>query len=238
MSEGLRRSPLHRIIHSLGAATLRLGLAVPPLEIERWGVALHHSLSARARDFHSYEHVLDLVRPDDPLETIAALYHDYGKIDVPLAVLNKSGKFSDEEWKLMRNHVLFGVPHLLDDLGLTETGFRRLLVAMQHHQTIDGGGAMFCTGGAFELSGTIGQPDAGPMAGGSLELTGGFWFPLAPADCNSDSTINLVDFGALQPCVSGPQGGLAPRCSCYDLDRDGDIDLSDFASFQQSFAGG
>ncbi len=41
--------------------------------------------------------------------------------------------------------------------------------------TIDGGGAMFTTAGAFELSGTIGQPDAGTVTAGPFTLSGGFW---------------------------------------------------------------
>ena len=41
--------------------------------------------------------------------------------------------------------------------------------------TIDGGGAMQSSGGAYTLGGTIGQPDAGPMSGGNFELGGGFW---------------------------------------------------------------
>lgn len=44
--------------------------------------------------------------------------------------------------------------------------------------TIDCGGAMHTTGGDLELSGTIGQADAGPssaMTGGDFEMTGGFW---------------------------------------------------------------
>ena len=52
--------------------------------------------------------------------------------------------------------------------------------------SIDGGGVMFSTSGEFELSGTIGQPDAGQMTGGEFELSGGFWFPLELDDCNSD----------------------------------------------------
>ena len=47
--------------------------------------------------------------------------------------------------------------------------------------TIDGGGEMFTTGGDYELSGTIGQPDAGELSGGSFQLTGGFWFSLGEA---------------------------------------------------------
>ena len=40
--------------------------------------------------------------------------------------------------------------------------------------TIDGGGGT-STGGVYSVSGTIGQPDAGKMTGGSFSLEGGFW---------------------------------------------------------------
>lgn len=40
--------------------------------------------------------------------------------------------------------------------------------------TIDGGGGT-STGGIYSVTGTIGQPDAGIMSGGSYSLLGGFW---------------------------------------------------------------
>ena len=40
--------------------------------------------------------------------------------------------------------------------------------------TIDGGGGT-SSGGAYTLTGTIGQPDAAYSAGGQYELLGGFW---------------------------------------------------------------
>ena len=40
--------------------------------------------------------------------------------------------------------------------------------------TIDGGGGT-STGGVFVVSGTIGQPDAGRLSGGSFSIDGGFW---------------------------------------------------------------
>ncbi len=40
--------------------------------------------------------------------------------------------------------------------------------------TIDGGGGA-SSSGQYALTGTIGQPDAGWMAGGDYELLGGFW---------------------------------------------------------------
>jgi hypothetical protein len=41
---------------------------------------------------------------------------------------------------------------------------------------VAGGGGMNTTGGAYSLSGTIGQHDAsGPLTGGGYQFTGGFW---------------------------------------------------------------
>ena len=108
--------------------------------------------------------------------------------------------------------------------------------------TIDGGGGvMFSSGGDFELSGTIGQPDAGVMEDGesTFTLTGGFWFETPFGDCNSTGNVNLFDYSDLEACLSGPNGGLpAPECNCFDIDHDNDVDLADVAEFQQSFTNG
>ena len=105
--------------------------------------------------------------------------------------------------------------------------------------TIDGGGALLTSGGDFELSATVGQPDAGSMSGGDFELSGGFWFPLAPTDCNSDGSVGLLDHADFEHCLSGPDGGLLlPGCNCFDVDGDSDVDLSDVARFQVEFTGG
>ncbi|MCB9866413.1 MAG: LamG domain-containing protein [Phycisphaerales bacterium] len=62
--------------------------------------------------------------------------------------------------------------------------------------TIDGGGGT-SAGGNYGLSATIGQPDAGPpaLAGGSYEITGGFW--VAPVrDCNNNGIADGADIAA------------------------------------------
>jgi len=108
--------------------------------------------------------------------------------------------------------------------------------------TVDGGGAMLTTGGGFELSGTIGQPDAGAMTGGAFELVGGFWSlasagaPSAPGDCDADGDVDLTDFTFFAGCLVGPGGGLGPECGCLDLDGNGDVNLLDFSEFQLVFA--
>jgi len=110
--------------------------------------------------------------------------------------------------------------------------------------TIDGGGDMFTTGGSFEVSGTIGQPDAGgPVTGGGFELVGGFWAGVAralPGDFDGDGDVDLTDFVQFQLCFAGSNNPPAPTCPAgvnADLDADGDVDLGDFLIFQQNFTG-
>ncbi len=101
-----------------------------------------------------------------------------------------------------------------------------------------GGGAMHSTGGSMELSGSIGQSGAGALAGGGLELTGGFWFEIPVGDCDSDGIVGWDDIHTFSGCADGPGNPFAPaECVCSDFDFDGDIDLRDFAALQNGFAG-
>lgn len=105
--------------------------------------------------------------------------------------------------------------------------------------TIDNGGTMFSKDGSgFEMSATIGQPDAGTMTGEGYELSGGFWFPVSPADCNDDGVVGLPDFKDFEVCLSGP-GGLSTTdgCHCFDVDSDGFVTMQDFSTLQIQFVG-
>ena len=66
-----------------------------------------------------------------------ALLHDVGKIRVPLQVLNKPGKLTEEEWVAMRMHVTWGEEILQISEGITETA---MSICAQHHEKIGGGG--------------------------------------------------------------------------------------------------
>jgi hypothetical protein len=104
--------------------------------------------------------------------------------------------------------------------------------------TVDGGGTMFCTGGEFEFSGTIGQPDAGAMSVDGYTMSGGFWFPVPPGDGNEDGVVDLADFRVFNACMLGPAGGLDTGCVQHDMDASGHIDVRDFAAFQRAFTTG
>ena len=55
-------------------------------------------------------------------------------------------------------------------------------------------------------------------------------------DANGDVDIDLDDYAALGSCLSGPGGGyVSADCCKLDFDRDGDVDLADFAEFSIVF---
>ncbi len=105
--------------------------------------------------------------------------------------------------------------------------------------TVDGGGDAGTTGGDYELSATIGQPDAGAvMTGGDFELVGGFWVAVTPVclgDCNCDGVINFDDINALVAALSDPDG------VCFfpniDMDFSGVIDFDDINPFVEILSG-
>lgn len=77
-----QRSPVHEIVNALWRALHDLGSPAAMGDIERWGFAIHGALSAAGREFHNHDHVIGLVADGDPLEVVAALYHDAVYIQV------------------------------------------------------------------------------------------------------------------------------------------------------------
>lgn len=69
--------------------------------------------------------------------TMAATLHDVGKIKIPLDILNKPGKLTDDEYSLMKKHTVFGYELLKGTPGTTH---RQALVALQHHERQDSSG--------------------------------------------------------------------------------------------------
>jgi hypothetical protein len=70
------RSPVHDLVNALWRALHELGSSAETAAIERWGFSIHATLSAAGREFHNHDHVITIAREGDPLEVIAALYHD------------------------------------------------------------------------------------------------------------------------------------------------------------------
>jgi hypothetical protein len=79
----MERSPVHEIVNALWRALHGLGTKATTEQIEHWGFSIHGALSAKGREFHNHDHVIDIAKHGDPLEVIAALYHDavYMQVD-------------------------------------------------------------------------------------------------------------------------------------------------------------
>ena len=67
----------------------------------------------------------------------AALLHDLGKVCIPEEILNKPGKLTDAERKVVERHPVVGAKLLLDSPDALEIA---AVVAYEHHIFIDGGG--------------------------------------------------------------------------------------------------
>ncbi|MGG1518393.1 HD domain-containing phosphohydrolase [Paenibacillus oryzisoli] len=81
---------------------------------------------------------LGLGQEEADLLKMASPMHDIGKVAIPDAVLNKPGKLTDEEFKLMQNHTVIGY-------NLLKNSSRRILktaalVAYEHHEKWNGRG--------------------------------------------------------------------------------------------------
>lgn len=68
-----------------------------------------------------------------------ALLHDIGKIQIPNEILNKPGKLSDDEYKLIQDHARFS-KEILEKSGLSGIAVD---IAGFHHERLDGSGYPF-----------------------------------------------------------------------------------------------
>jgi HD-GYP domain-containing protein (c-di-GMP phosphodiesterase class II) len=67
----------------------------------------------------------------------AALFHDIGKVRLPLGILNKPGELDEEEWKEVRKHPVFGVKTLLSKRSIDRFSTRAMIVSFEHHLKMD-----------------------------------------------------------------------------------------------------
>jgi putative nucleotidyltransferase with HDIG domain len=68
---------------------------------------------------------------------VAGLLHDLGKVRIPLEVLTKPGKLTDEEWQIMRRHPVEGARIIFESDRQLDVASA---VAYEHHIMINGGG--------------------------------------------------------------------------------------------------
>ncbi len=106
--------------------------------------------TVKATDEYTYQHNigvgilstligrwLNLTESDISVLSLAATLHDVGKVKIPIEILSKPGKLSNDEFALIKKHTIYGYEILKDTIGLNQ---RVPLVALQHHERNDGKG--------------------------------------------------------------------------------------------------
>lgn len=68
---------------------------------------------------------------------LAGLLHDIGKVGIPLKVLNKPGKLTDEEFAIVKSHPEVGAKILIESYQVPPMA---LDVCLHHHEKVDGTG--------------------------------------------------------------------------------------------------
>jgi len=105
----------------------------------------------KEHDFHTYRHslmvyalatllakVLGAADEEVAKESIAGPTHDFGKINVPLAILMKETPLTPAENRLLKHHVLAG--YVLLCYYLHEKDSATIRLALNHHERKDGSG--------------------------------------------------------------------------------------------------
>jgi diguanylate cyclase (GGDEF)-like protein/putative nucleotidyltransferase with HDIG domain len=122
---------------------------VSPEENERRDAVSALAVTLGERDRYTGDHseeVLKLVEgvakglglDDDEVDRVkaAALLHDIGKVAISDDILNKPGKLSEDEWKLMKDHTIIGERILRAIPGLGSVA----RIVRHEHERWDGGG--------------------------------------------------------------------------------------------------
>ncbi|MES2746015.1 MAG: HD domain-containing phosphohydrolase [Bdellovibrionota bacterium] len=85
--------------------------------------------------------LMGLSRDDAERCARGGLYHDVGKTCIPNDILNKPGKFTPEEFEVMKTHTTLGYQELLDAMASGAPIEPEVaLVSLEHHEKFMGGG--------------------------------------------------------------------------------------------------
>ncbi|MBI5074101.1 MAG: HD-GYP domain-containing protein [Nitrospirae bacterium] len=68
---------------------------------------------------------------------MVALFHDVGKMEIPNEVLNKPTNFTDDEWKIIRKHPVWGLKAVLKLKKFDDLTIKSAIVAFEHHMNFD-----------------------------------------------------------------------------------------------------
>jgi len=139
-----------RLTRKVPLADIRENIIPALYETSRSATLYQLFMAMQARDDYTYRHNLAVSMFSNLLGgwlgmdkqelaqlTTAALLHDVGKMLVPDYILNHPGKLTPEQFDEVKKHAVYGYEILKATTGITH---RQALVALQHHERLDGSG--------------------------------------------------------------------------------------------------
>jgi diguanylate cyclase (GGDEF)-like protein len=137
--EGLLQEPTSQILSALLDVLDKRG--VEPRghseRVARYALHLSSAMAARYEEQRQTRPLLPRLTPGDLVDlAFGALLHDIGNVGIPDAILRKTGKLTENEWRQIRRHPLAGAELLADCPMLS----RALPVVRFHHERWDGTG--------------------------------------------------------------------------------------------------
>ncbi len=78
---------LQKIVQVLAEAFEALHAEMPCEEVERLAILIHRAMTVPARNYHTPEHVFKFLDPADPVQNLAALFHDIIYYQVDMGIL-------------------------------------------------------------------------------------------------------------------------------------------------------
>ncbi|MGD0281602.1 MAG: HD domain-containing phosphohydrolase [Dissulfurispiraceae bacterium] len=116
-------------------------------------VSVYDLMSLKSHDLYTYTHsvnvavmsiaicsALEFDRELVEKVGVGAIMHDIGKASLPPNLLNKQGKLTNDEFALMKTHVVEGVKILENKKEIPKEA---LVVVLQHHERLSGSGYPF-----------------------------------------------------------------------------------------------
>lgn len=109
---------LLQLVRTLDEALRALGCEAPPMQLERWSVEVHFAMSAGGRLFHTLDHVFDLAEGANPVQTLAAVFHDtiYLQVDdgLPRNLQDRLGDVVQDRLRFAHDPLAARVARLFD----------------------------------------------------------------------------------------------------------------------------
>lgn len=96
----------------------------------------HHSVNVSILAI-AFGHTLGFPKKNLAEIGLAALFHDLGKVRVPLEILNRPSALSPVDWQTMKKHPLWGIITIFQMKGISEDSMNIAIPSFEHHLNLD-----------------------------------------------------------------------------------------------------